>query len=486
MNRINFSIVLHILGIFLIIESIAILLCGIAAVYYKESYSALLYSSGIIGGLGTLLFALFRKSSKEISKREGYIIVSCSWFIFALFGSLPYVFSGIFQTFADSLFESMSGFTTTGSTVITQIESIPKHLLLWRSLSQWLGGMGIVVLSLTIVPLLGIGGMQLYTAEVPGPTKEKIHPRIQDTAQRLYLLYIACTVLLALLLVGGGMNIFDSINHAFTTMSSGGFSVYSDSLTHSSPYIQYVVILFMFISGVNFILLYHAVRGKFVKVWANEEFRSYVGIILAFSILIFLLLLFHTYSGAAADIEELFRSSLFQTVSIITTTGFSTVDYLTWSPIIIMLCFTLLFFGASSGSTSGGIKIMRIVLLAKHSYLEFKRLIHPNAIIPVRFNNEVIHPKVVSNTLAFIVIYMIVFVVGVLLMSFLNYDLDTSLGAVAASISNVGTGIGKVGPSSTYTDMSSAAKYILSFLMLCGRLELFTVFILFSPAFWRK
>lgn len=488
MKRLQVRIIFQILGIFTVIEAIAMFLCVIATLYYNEDPKPILYASGITGIVGLVLYGLFKNAPKDIGKREGYVIVSFAWIFFALFGSLPFVFSGHMPHFADALFESMSGFTTTGATVLSNIEAMPKDILLWRSLTQWLGGMGIIVLSLTLIPLLGIGGMQLYTAEVPGPTKDKIHPKVKDTAQRLYLIYVSFTALQTILLMIGGMSFFDALNHSFATMSTGGFSTYNTSLVEASPYIQYIVILFMFIGGVNFTLSYYAFHGKFKRVWENEEFRSYLYIIILFTLTITCIIALQQYNAAHQiySIESLFRDSMFQVVSLCTTTGFASANYLTWHSAAIMLCFMLLFFGGSAGSTGGGMKIVRIVLLAKHSYLEFKRLIHPNAIIPVRLNNVSVSEKIITNVLAFIVIYIIVFVVGVLLMSFLNYDFETSLGVVASAIGNVGPGIGKVGPYDNYGFICDSGKYVLSFLMLCGRLELFTILLLFSPAFWRK
>lgn len=488
MKKLNFKIVFQIIGIFTVIEAIAMFLCIIATVYYKENHTSILYASAITGVVGLLLYVLFKNAPKDIGKREGYVIVTFAWVFFSLFGALPYIISGYMPNFADAFFESMSGFTTTGASVLSDIEALPKDILLWRSLTQWLGGMGIIVLSLAIIPLLGIGGMQLYSAEVPGPTKDKIHPKVKDTAQRLYLIYVSFTLLQTILLMIGGMSFYDALNHSFTTMATGGFSTYNTSLVEVSPYIQYVVIVFMFIAGINFTLSYFAFHGKFKPILHNEEFRSYAFIIFLFSVIVILIVGYQQYSlhQSIVGIEKLVRDSLFQVVSLCTTTGYASANYLAWPAAAIMLCFMLLFFGGSAGSTGGGMKIVRIILLAKHSYLEFKRLVHPNAIIPVRLNKVSVSEKVITNVLAFIVIYIIVFVMGVLLMSFLHYDFETSLGAVASAIGNVGPGIGKVGPYDNYGFMCDSGKYLLSFLMLCGRLELFTVLILFSPAFWRK
>jgi trk system potassium uptake protein TrkH len=491
MKRINGKAILYIIGKFLLIEAGALLLCLIASIYYNESISPLLHSAIITGGTGFLLTYILKKSNKEIGKREGYIIVSTVWIFFSLFGSLPFILSGSIPDFTNAFFETMSGLTTTGASILTDIESLPKGILLWRSMSQWLGGMGIIVLSLAILPILGIGGMQLYTAEVPGPTKDKIHPKVKDTAQRLYIIYLIFTFSQTALLIYGDMSVFDAINHAFTTMSSGGFSTYNSSIIETSPYIQYIIILFMFFAGVNFTLSYFTMHANFKKVWSNEEFRKYVTIVFLFTITITGTIILQKFQLQSLDsniwsFEKIFRDSLFQVVSISTTTGYVSADYLAWSPIAIMSLYLLMFFGASAGSTSGGIKIVRIILLAKHSYYEFKRLVHPNAIIPLRLDKRTVPEKIITNVLAYIIIYIIIYLFGVVVMSGLGYDLETSLGSVVATLSNVGPGIGNVGPMDNYAFLSSPAKWFLTFMMLCGRLELFTVLILFSPAFWKK
>jgi len=472
-------------------EAVAMAVCMIANFYYGEDFKPLLYASLITAASGGVFRYLFKNSPKDIGKREGYIIVSVVWIVFSIFGALPFIFSGATTNFTDSFFETMSGFTTTGASVLSDIEGVQKGVLLWRSMTQWLGGMGIIVLSLAILPILGIGGMQLYAAEVPGPTKDKIHPKVKHTAQRLYGIYVLFTLIETLLLMFGDMSFFDAINHSFATMATGGFSTYNTSLVEASPYIQYIVTLFMFIAGINFTLSYFALKFRFKLVWMNEEFRNYLFITIIFTLLIAAALVLHTFKNTPEilsfdTIEQTFRDSIFQVVSLTTTTGFATANYLAWPPFVIILCFMLMFFGGSAGSTGGGMKIVRIVLLAKHSYLEFKRLIHPNAIIPLRLSKNVVSSKIITNVLAFIVIYMIIFVIGVVVMSGLHYDIETSMGAVAATLGNIGPGIGDVGPMDNFAFISVPGKWFLSFLMLCGRLELFTVLILFSPAFWRK
>jgi trk system potassium uptake protein TrkH len=377
----------------------------------------------------------------------------------------------------------MSGFTTTGSSILNDIESLPHGILFWRSIIQWLGGMGIIGLSLAVLPFLGVGGMQLFAAEVPGPTPDKLHPKITSTAKRLWGIYFILTIIQAILLSAGGMELFDAVCHSFTTMATGGYSTKQASVGHwESPFIQYVFIVFMFLAGTNFTLTYFAIKLKPKKVWQNEEFRYYLGFVILFTLIITGGLL-HKHGMA---VEPAIRSAMFQVVSIITTTGYATADYLMWYPLLSILIFVLMFFGGSAGSTGGGIKIVRIVMLIKNSSYELKRLIHPNAIIPARYNSRVVSPEIITNVLAFFVFYIISIILSIIFMSALGLDFETSVGSVVTCIGNIGPGIGDVGPASTFSEIPSLGKWYLSFLMLLGRLELFTIIVLFSAAFWRK
>ena len=454
------------------------------ALIYNEPDAIYFLISGMItilaGGIGWLFT---RRASHSISQRDGYIIVTLGWILFSVFGSLPFFISGSIPSYTDAFFETISGFTTTGATVLNDIEHLSHGMLFWRSLTQWLGGMGIIVLSLAVLPLLGIGGMQLFIAEVPGPTPDKLHPRIKETAKHLWYIYTLFTLLETLLLWLGDMNFFDAINHSFTTMATGGYSTKQASVAHwDSPYIQYVITLFMIIAGTNFTLSYFALHLNFKKVFANEEFRWYLFFIFIFTVVIALIMIMKMDVG----IERAFRDSLFQVVSIMTTTGFVTSDYLQWVYVLGILIFILMFFGGSGGSTGGGVKIMRIVLLLKNAELEVKRLIHPNAVIPVRFNKHAVDPAIINKVLAFISFYIIIIVVSTVVMSVMGYNLDTSLGAVATTLGNIGPGLGDVGPMENFSHIPTFGKWFLSFLMLIGRLELFTVLILFSPSFWRR
>lgn len=402
---------------------------------------------------------------------------------FSFFGSLPFVLSNSIPDFTNAFFETMSGFTTTGASILTDIESLPHGILFWRSMTQWLGGMGIIVLSLAILPIFGIGGMQLFAAEVPGPVADKLSHRISSTAKSLWYIYVVFTFLETILLWIGGMTLFDAINHSFTTMATGGYSTKQASIAYwPSPFIQYVIIVFMIIAGTNFTISYLLFSGKFRKAIDNEEFKYYLLFIGGFTAIIFAGLLISTPSG----IEQAFRDSIFQVVTIITTTGYATVDYLQWTPFLTIVLFSVFFFGGCAGSTGGGLKIMRIVLLLKNSYYELRRIIHPNAIIPVRFNNKPVSEQIITNVLTFFMFYFVIFFVSSVILMLVVPDLPSAMGAVATSLGNIGPGLGIFGPAENFSALHPAGKWFLSFLMLLGRLELFTVLVLFSPAFWKK
>lgn len=480
----NFRIIFRTLGFLLCGESLFMLLPLIVSIIYKEADStAFIYSSLITMAVGATFIALTFKANKKIGKREGYIIVSIVWIFFSIFGSLPFIISKTIPAFTDAFFETISGFTTTGSSVLNNIEAMPHGILFWRSLTQWLGGMGIVVLSLAVLPAFGIGGMSLFSAEAPGITTEKVNPKIKDTARILWNIYMIFTVAQTILLLLGGMNLFDALNHSFTTMATGGYSTKQASIAYwDSPFIQYVIIFFMILAGTNFSLSYFALTGSPKKMFRNEEFKYYLYFILGITILISIGLIVTSNLG----IEASFRTALFQVVSIITTTGYATADYLLWPPVLFGLIFLLFFVGASTGSTGGGVKIMRIVLLVKNSYYELRRLVHPNAVIPVRFNKRSVNPQIITNVLAFFFFYVTVFFLSSLIFMFFTDTFETSMGAVATSLGNIGPGFGTVGPSVSFAHIPAAGKWFLSFIMLLGRLELFTIIVLFSPAFWKK
>lgn len=481
---IQYKAILSVIGFLLILVGFFMMLGIPFSLYYGDDDILALIISGLATSIiGGITFLLTRQKNVEIKKRDGYIVVSLGWFVMALFGAIPFVVHGSIPSYTDAFFETMSGFTTTGASILNDIESLPHGLLFWRSITQWLGGMGIIVLSLAILPILGIGGMQLFVAEVPGPTKDKIHPRVKETAKRLWGIYFILTIGETILLLLGGMNLFDAINHSFTTMATGGFSTKQNSIAaFESPFIHYVITIFMFLAGMNFSVHYYLLHARFNILKKNEEFRFYTIFIIAASVIIAFALFTTNYS----DFEKSFRDSLFQVVSIVTTTGFITADYESWGLFFQLIFFLLLFVGGCAGSTGGGIKIVRHLLLIKNSLLELRRLIHPRAVIPVRFNNSSVGQEIVSNILAFFQFYLGVFIFGTIIMSLLGMDFLTSIGSVATSLGNVGPAIGSVGPVYNFAHIPDLGKWVLSFLMLLGRLELFTILIIFSPAFWKK
>ncbi|MPQ47417.1 TrkH family potassium uptake protein [Marinifilum sp. N1E240] len=480
---VKFKIILNILGKLLVGESFFLFLSLIVSLIYGESDSLAFLKAGLITlVVGSLSYLTSKGVKKDLGKREGYIIVSLVWVVFSIFGCLPYLFSGAIPNVTNAFFETMSGFTTTGSSILNNIEELPHGILFWRSLTQWMGGMGIIVMFLAILPTLGIGGRELFVAEVPGPAPDKLTPRIKETARNLWGLYMLFTLIQTILLFAGGMTFFDAINHSLTTMATGGYSTKQASVGFfTSPYLQYVIIFFMFVAGTNFTLSYAVITGKATKIFKDEEFRFYTIVVLLFSLLIAVGL----FAAGNISGEQAFRDSLFTVVSIITTTGYATADYLLWTPFLGMLIFVLFFVGGSAGSTGGGVKVVRILLLFKNSFYELKRLVHPNAVIPIRYNKHVVDQKTVTNILAFFVFYVIIFMISSILMSLWTPDIYSAFSAVATTLGNIGPGFGEVGPMENFYKLPDLAKWFLAFLMMLGRLELFTVLVLFSPSFWR-
>lgn len=480
--RVNFRITISILGLLISLSGAFMLICLPFALYYHEDWKSIVYSSVIAFTVGIPMWTLFnRGGNRELKKRDGYLIVTLGWLAMSLVGTLPYLISGAIPNFTDAFFETISGFTTTGASILTDIESIDKSILFWRSLTQWIGGMGIIVLAVAILPLLGIGGMQLFGAESPGISPDKLKPRIKDTAKRLWLIYLGLTVVETIMLMFGGMSFFNALNHGLTTMASGGFSTMNDSIAGQNAYIQYVIIIFMFLAGTNFTLIYFGLKGRLRKVWSNEEFRAY------FATLVLITIIVVGFVAAASDqpFSKSFRDTLFQVVSLVTTTGYVTANYIAWTPFLTVVFFSLMFLGGSAGSTAGGIKIVRHIILFKNSFLEMKRQLHPSAVIPVRLNGKAVQRDITFHVLAFIMIYFAIFSLGSVVMSLIGLDFQTAMGSVVTSLGNVGPGIGGVGPAENFALIPMPGKWFLSFLMLLGRLELFTVLILFTPYFWR-
>jgi len=484
MMRFNYKLILSILGLLLTINGVAMLLALPFSLYFNEDWRPIVYSSAITIFAGLPVWLLFSKNTKrDLKRRDGYLVVTLGWIVMSFFGTLPFILSGVIPGFTDAFFETISGFTTTGASVLNDIEAAPRGILVWRSLTQWIGGMGIIVLAVAILPILGIGGMQLFGAESPGISPDKLKPRIKDTAKRLWVIYVGLTVLEAILLMFGGMTFFDAINHSLTTMATGGFSTKNASIAYyTSPYIQYVITFFMVLAGTSFTLTYFMLKRQFQKVLSNEEFIVF----LSFLFLITIILTGFVHFSSNQSFETSFRETLFQVVSVVTTTGFVSEDYTAWTPLITMAFFALMFIGGSAGSTAGGIKVVRHIILFKNSFLEMKRQLHPSAVIPVRLNSKAINQDVTFNVLAFIIIYFLIFSLGSIVMAWVGMDFESALGSVATSLGNIGPGIGSVGPVNNFHDVPDAGKWVLSFLMLLGRLELFTVLILFTPYYWKQ
>lgn len=483
----NFKIVWFTLGALLVLEAVFMLLSsGVAFLYEESDALPILYAALITMGFAGLGILLGRKTEKRLGKREGYIIVALVWIVFSLFGMLPFYLSGAIPTITDAFFETMSGFTTTGSSILTDVETLSHGLHFWRSLTHWLGGMGIIVLSLAILPFFGIGGMSLYTAEATGATYEKLRPKIRDTAKLLWGIYVLLTAVEALCLSLLGMDVFEAICHSFSTLATGGYSTRNAGMAAFSPAIQYVVTIFMFLAGINFSMLYFLFKGKFNRLKEDEELHWYVGAVVVLTVVMTLALLFLDKSYPSNDVEKAFRDSVFVVVTLMTTTGFSGVDYTLWHPLLLCIAIFLLFTGASAGSTAGGMKWSRLAFMFKNVRCEFKRLIHPNAIIPVRMNGKVVNSSVANGIVAFLFVYMVTVLLGTIVFTFFGLPLSEAFGAAATSIGNVGPGLGLSGPAGNFALMPVPVKWIMSFFMLLGRLELFTVLLIFTPSFWGK
>tara|TARA_R110002072_G_scaffold59514_4_gene151773 strand:+ start:19582 stop:21087 length:1506 start_codon:yes stop_codon:yes gene_type:complete len=496
-TKLNYKIISHLMGLLLVVNGGFILLASIVSFIYADGVGREMLFAGLVALAigGSIMFAT-KNHRKEIKKREGYIIVTFGWIFMSLVGTLPYLFTGAIPNFTDAFFETMSGYTTTGASILHDIEIIPKGVLFWRSITHWIGGMGIIVLAIAILPLLGIGGMQLFAAEAPGPAGDKLHPRITDTAKRLWLIYVGYTVAETILLKIAGMSFFDAINHSLSTLSTGGFSTKNASVAYwnDQPLIQYIIMFFMFLAGTNFVLSYFAFKLKFNKVLRDEEFKNYALAIVSFTIIAGLLIYFQADVSASSiehpmvfgEFESAIRHATFQVLAIVTTTGFVSADYTLWTPFLTIFFFGLMFLGGSAGSTAGGIKIMRHIIMIRNGILEFRRTLHPHAVLPVRYNKKAVPQPIVFNILGFFILYMLSFIVGTLVFSWLGLDFKTALGGAASTLGNVGPALGDLGPVNNFGNLPAAAKWWSAFLMLIGRLELFTVLILLTPFFWRN
>ncbi len=473
--------VTHLIGAILLGNGVALTLCALVGAALGDGSVGPLAIAAVLSGAIGGAARYFTGVPEDINFREAFATVTFAWTAVALVGALPYLLSGAISAPAAALFESMSGFTTTGSTVLADIEAVAPGILLWRSVTQWLGGMGIIVLGIAILPYLGVGGMQLFRMEAPGPTQERLRPRIRETARLLWLVYGALTLLVGLLYLLGGMTVYDAVNHALTTMPTGGFSTKNASMAAFSPFIQWIAILFMYLAGINFTLHYRALSRGAGPYWRDPEWRLYTAFILLATALVAF-----TLREEGLGLERTLRDALFQVVSITTTTGYGTVDYSTWMPFSQLVLFLLFFVGGMAGSTAGGPKVIRVLLILRHSLVEIRRYLHPRAIMVVKVGGTPVSEPVMLNVVAFMLMYVGVFGVGTLAMASLGLSLPSSAGAAATAISNVGPGLDQLGPVENFGWIPWQGHLILSFLMLVGRLELYTVFLLFHPDLWRR
>lgn len=484
----NMRGVSRVLGFLLIVAAISLLLPLIVDLIYAEGDWPHFLLSALIGAAVGVVLMLIGRGARGLRHREGFAIVTLGWLSVGLLGAVPFMLTGTIPGFTDAVFESVSGFTTTGSTIMTAIEEVGSGhhgVLFWRSLTQWLGGMGIVVLALAILPLLGVGGMQLFRAEAPGPSPDRITPRIRETARLLWGVYLLITGAEVLLLATvGRIGLFDAVCHALTTMATGGFSTLDASVGgFGSPAVEWIIILFMFLAGTNFSLHYLVLHGKAGAYWRDDEFRFYLKVLAGSVALLMAVLL---PAGLFAGFGDSLRAAAFQVVSICTTTGYCTADYALWPPLAHILLLLLMALGGCAGSTGGGVKMMRVLLLLKHALVEMRKMQHPRAVYTVWFNERPVPPQLVTNVLGFFLLFMLVFVGGALVLTLAGRDIVTAVGATAATLGNIGPGLGLVGPSCNFAFMAPLEKWLLTGLMLIGRLEIYTVLVLLLPGTWRK
>lgn len=479
---VQFRIVFRIISRILFILAAALMLNGLVALVLKEKPAPFLYSTtaAFIPGLFLLVLTGRTRDELVLHKKDAYFTVTFAWLIMGLVGCLPYLISGAIPNFTNAFFESVSGFTTTGSSILTDIEALPRSVLFWRSLSHWIGGIGIIVLVIIIMPAMQMGGYHLFTME--SSLQEKIKPRIKAVGTRLLFIYLLLTTAEIILLIAGDMNLFESVCHAFGTVATGGFSPKNDSIAGYSPYIQYVIMIFMILAGTNFVIHYYLFTGNKNILKINEEFRFYLIVVVFFGSVITTVL----YLNQILSLEESFRHAFFQVISIITCTGFATADYLQWPVFAWGIIFLCMFLGGSTGSTAGGIKMVRHLILLKNLVRNIKTLLFPNAIISMSLNKKPVSDALNSSVMTFIFVYFLIFVAGSVFMVFLGNSPSTSSSAVATCMAGIGPGLGSIGPVANFAHLSDLSKFLLSGLMITGRLEIYTVLILFTPNYWKK
>lgn len=480
----NYAIVIRVLGILFNIEALLMIPSLLVAMVYRDQKDILSFVITVLIVLATgLLMTFVKPESQRVHAKEGMMIVTIGWIMVSFFGCLPFVLSGSIPSITDAFFESVSGFTTTGATILNNVEALPKGILFWRSFTHWIGGMGILVFTLALLPAFGVGGLQIYKAEATGPITDKIMPRLKDTAKTLYITYIVITVISIVLLVLGGMSFYESCIHTFGTVGTGGFSSRQESIgAYDSTYIHMVIGVLMMLSGVNFSLYYAMYKHKWTDVFKDQELKLYLGIVFGSTLLIALDLFSRSKSALGISL----RDAYFQVSSIITTTGYSTVDFDKWSTFSKLILFILMFVGGCAGSTAGGIKNVRILVLLKLIRRETGKIFHPRAVIPVKIGDKAVSEDTVFGITSFVFLYILIFLVGTLIVSLEGVSLVSASGAVAATLGNIGPGFDMVGPTRSYSDFSNFTKWVFSLLMLLGRLELFTVIAVIMPRKWRN
>ncbi len=481
-DLINFRFISYILGVLLLVEAALFCLCaGISICYQESDYIYFIYTMFINVGVGGLMMLFGKKADRQLTRRDGYFIVSVSWLLFTIFGMLPYYISGHVPTITDAFFETMSGFTTTGATILNDIESLSHGLLFWRSLTQWLGGLGIVLFTIALLPIFSGCSQQLFLSEATGVTHDKIQPRTAVMARYLWIIYIVLTLIETVLLMFGGMSLFDAVCQSFATTATGGFSTKQDSISYwNSPYIEYVVAIFMILSGVNFSLYYFFVRGRFKTLLKDEEFHWFLKSVGTLTLIITFTLFITDYY----DLETAFRKALFQVATAHTSCGFATDDYNLWPPFTWMLLMFAMISGGSTGSTSGGVKSLRMLIMFRSIMNQFKKMLHPRAVLPVRVNKQGISAEVSSTVFTFFVAYLGCVFIGWTSLLALGIGFGESMCTVISAIGNVGPGLGVFGPVYSWAALPDAAKWILSILMFLGRLEIFGIMMLFYRGFW--
>ena len=480
---VNYRLIMYVLGIILMIEAFFMLFNVVISYIYHEPFVKKNFFAFLITFcLGFILFISNRIGlSRGFSRKDSFLLVTLSWLVISLFGTLPYLLTQSIPLFTNAFFESVSGFTTTGSSILTDIEVLPKSMLFWRSLTHWIGGMGIIVLFIALFPMMKVGKIYLFNAEASVVVEEKTFPRIFSVARTIWLIYILLTFLEIILLYIGGMNLFDSVCHAFATVATGGFSTKNTSIGNYSPYIQYVVAIFMILSATNFNIYLLMLKKKFSSVFKNEEWRTYLLILFIIVVIVAIIL----YANDIYNLEQSFRYALFNVASLMSATGFATTDYLLWPALAWMFILLVMFIGASSGSTGGGVKVVRYVILIKKIKSTFQEIIHPNIISPVRYNGHVVEDDIVFKVLVFIIMYFIIVIVGTFILLILGVDPLTAFGSSLTAMGGMGPGLGLTGPAGNFSSIPVVGKYILIILMLIGRLEIFSVLILFTKEYWK-